>query len=205
MVQNKGTYHPDLIKINLTKEKSHTTQSVPSCHIKFKEREMSKKNKDKTFIEIMEECIHHSKEALWNYTTALRGPDIIVAFGETHRWVKIVFTCPLRGRGISYGVEEYLVSWTKHIENMFKYLNDEKCIYEYFHYLNHIAKIWHYFNPKVEHILYTLFRDGGDLNEEQIKDLARKYKKYVDEWLNCETVINQKDGGGNDNAEKEQR
>jgi len=52
-------------------------------------------------------------------------------------------------------------------------------------------------------LLYTLFHDGGDLNKEQVKDLALKYKGYVDEWLNCETVINQNKGG--DNAEKEQR
>ena len=191
MVQNKGTYHPDLIKINLSKDKSHTTQSAPSCYIKFKERKMGKKNKDKTFIEIMEECKNHSKEALWDYITALRGPDIIVALGETHRWIKTVFTYPLRGQSI---VEEYLVSWPKDIEGVFEYLNNEKHIYEYFHYLNHIAKIWHYFNPKVEYVMYTLFREGGDLNEEQIKDLAHKYKKYVDEWLNSETVINQKEG-----------
>ena len=71
MVQNKGTYYPNLIKIDLSEEKSHTTQSAPSCHIKFKEENM-KKNKDKTFIEIMEECKKHSKEALWDYITALR-------------------------------------------------------------------------------------------------------------------------------------
>ena len=161
---------------------------------------MGKKNKDKTFIEIMEECIHHSKEALWNYATALRGPDIIVALGQIHIWLKTVFTYPLRGQSI---VEEYLVSGLKDIEGVFEYLNNEKHVREYFHYLNHIAKIWHYFNPKVEFIIYTLFRNGGDLNKEQVKDLALKYKGYVDEWLNSETVINQKDGG--DNAEKEQR
>jgi len=46
--------------------------------------------------------------------------------------------------------------------------------------------------------------DGVSLpnyDEEQIKDLARKYKRYVDEWLTSETVINQNNGG--DNAEKE--
>ena len=149
---------------------------------------MGKKNKDKTFIEIMEECKNHSKEALWEYITALRGPDIIVALGETHRWIKTVFTYPLRGKNI---VEEYLIAWPKHIENMFKYMNDEKHIYEYFHYLNHITRVWDYFYPKVKFIFFTLLFKGGDLNEEQIKDLAHKYKKYVDEWLNCETVINQ--------------
>ena len=193
MVRNKGTF-PSQRKVILF------NQSL-RINIKSRSETMGKKNKDKTFIEIMEECIHHSKEALWNYATALRGPDIIVALGETHRWVKKVFTCPLRGKDVLYGIEEYSALWIKHIENMFKYLNDEKHIYEYFHYLNHIAKIWHYFNPKVEHILYTLFRDSGYLNEEKIKDLAHKYKKYVDEWLTSETVINQNNGG--DNAEKE--
>jgi len=98
---------------------------------------MGKKNKDKTFIEIMEECIHHSKEALWNYATALRGPDIIVALGQIHIWLKTVFTYPLRGQSI---VEEYLVSGLKDIEGVFEYLNNEKHVREYFHYLNHIAK-----------------------------------------------------------------
>jgi len=38
MVQNKGTYYPDLIKIDLSEEKSYTAQSIPLCYIIFKEK-----------------------------------------------------------------------------------------------------------------------------------------------------------------------
>jgi len=51
MVQKKGTYpHPDLIKIDLSKDKSHTTQSALSCHIEFKEE---KKWARKTRIKLL--------------------------------------------------------------------------------------------------------------------------------------------------------
>jgi len=45
MVQNKGTYHPDLIKINLSKDKSHTTQSAPSCYINLRRGKWARKIK----------------------------------------------------------------------------------------------------------------------------------------------------------------
>ena len=106
------------------------------------------KNKERTWIELLKACMDYKSngfnEVLWAYVTALRGPDIIIAFAETDRHLKAVFTCPLRGTYVNMDVRDYLKLLPIHIENAFKKLNDEKKIYTYTHYLDHIKMVWQY-------------------------------------------------------------
>jgi len=154
------------------------------------------KNQDKPWIEVMEICRNHSKEALWAYASALRGPDIMESITMNDRRLETIFTCPLRVRNeIFIDVKEYKRLSLKDIESVFIYLSDTNNKYKYLHYLEYVRFAWSFLNPKVADILSELMGTILDEQEDRAKALACKYKEYVDEWLNSERVINQEYGG----------
>ena len=86
MVQNKGTYYPDLIKIDLSKDKSYTTQTAPSCYIKFKEEKGMREHQTKHLkigkfhvaTEILRKAIHEENKELLKQLKTLFSEVIII-------------------------------------------------------------------------------------------------------------------------------
>jgi len=143
-----------------------------------------KKNKDRTWKELLDMCAELGDKICWDYVTALRGPDFV----SDDDSVKYVFTCPLRGK-VKYplilDVNKYESLSLEDFEKAFLEVSNNK--EEYGHYIFHIEDIWLYLNPKISRILSDLRL--LDLDEDSIKKLAHKYKKYMDEWLENEEII----------------
>ena len=141
---------------------------------------MGKKNIDKTWRDIIRE-IEKDPDVLWHYITALRGPDVGVDSD-----VKVVFTCPLRGRCIqALGVEEFLrfVKEEGDVVQVFTLLLRRRR--ELNHYIQHVISVWKDFYPSIARVLEDVFF------EEKIKpkDGADQYVKLVNEWLEDENLF----------------
>jgi len=143
-----------------------------------------KKNKDRTWKEILEMCINLSDKFCWDYITSLRGPDF------DNKLIKVVFTCPLRGKvdPQTMDVVDYKALSFEDIEKAF--IEVSKNINKYGHYILHIQEAWYKFNPRIANILEDLYIINAMHNFENFaKDLALKYKEYLDEWLESEKII----------------
>ena len=140
-------------------------------------KKISKKNKDKTWRDIMQE-IEKDDDVLWHYITALRGPDVDLPY------VIEIFTCPLRARcEQSLDVKEYLaLSEEEIIKGFFTILNDKR---KFGHYIYHIQAIWNEFYTPIARLLEEVFF------RELISHItgAIQYMKLVNEWLENKNVI----------------
>ena len=145
------------------------------------------KNKERTWIELLKACMDYNPDMfynrLWMYATILRGPDIM----EDNYHIKETFTCPLRVKARYLAdIDEYERLSLEEIEETFLAIYENKNKYD--HYLMHIRDAWSYFSPKVTDIL-DIFLAHNDLQEDKIKNLAKEYKQYVDEWLESEEIF----------------
>ena len=145
------------------------------------------KNKERTWMELLKACMDYKPDMfhnrLWIYVTALRGPDI----DDEEGYVKMTFTCPLRVKARYLDdVDAYQGLSLEEIEGTFLTIYKNKDKYQ--HYLMHIRDIWSYFHPRVADAL-NAFLIHGDLQDDEIKNLARKYKQHVDEWLENKEIF----------------
>ena len=145
------------------------------------------KNKERTWMELLKACMDYKPDRLWIYVTALRGPDIME---DDNDYIKETFTCPLRGKArYLEDVDTYQGLSPEEIEGTFLTIYKNKDRYQ--HYLMHIRDIWSYFYPKVANVLNALLIHG-DWQENEIKNLSKEYKQYVDEWLESEEIFMEK-------------
>jgi len=140
-------------------------------------KKISKKNKDKTWRDIIRE-IEKDDGVLWLYITALRGPDVDLPY------VKEIFTCPLRGRCVqALDVEEYLALTEEIVIKGFTIVLDNK--QKLSHYIYHIQAIWNRFYTPIAHLLEEVFFRG---NIAPITG-ATHYVKLLNEWHENKNVI----------------
>jgi len=152
-----------------------------------------KKNKDRTWKEILNICAKLDDKLCWNYITSLRGPDL------PDKIIKIVFTCPLRGKvdPFTMDVLDYMNLSLEDVEKAFLKILEYADKYGYYilgHYILHIEEIWHIFSPKIGAILNDLRTIDNAIRKDFVKELAFKYEKYVNEWLENERIILKDEG-----------
>jgi len=144
------------------------------------------KNKEKTWLEILNELRAKNPQEVVFYASALRGPDIECLESAV---VKTVFTSPLRGKGAGFGWEDashFLELPLTVIERTFEFVGKHKRDYE--HYLNHIKFAW-----------YALGRQDialiiAGIWGEHEKESAKKYAEKVKDWLESEEAFQPKGG-----------
>jgi len=139
--------------------------------------EYEHRNIDKTWGDIIRE-IEKDPDVLWHYITALRGPDVDLPY------VKEIFTCPLRGRGVqALDVEDFLVFDAEKIMHGFSFAFESRR--ELRHYIQHVISVWKDFYPSIAHVLEDVFF----VETVKPEDGAVQYVKLVNEWLESKNVI----------------
>jgi len=137
-------------------------------------------NGEKSWREIIME-ISRNHEALWHYITALRGPDP----ADCSHTVKVIFTCPLRGRcAYALGREEFVGLSSEEIEKGFAAIREHR--HKLYHYLQHITAVWEVFYPPLGELLGDVFL-RGILPEP--KEAAERYVKLLRKWMCGKHVI----------------
>jgi len=143
-------------------------------------------NKDKTWMQILDELRSRGlqEEDIWNYVTALRGPD----FREDDALLlKFVFTAPLRGRssrtGDYFSVSKFLSLSIEQVEQAFRI--GSKRFSRYAHYFSHIKAAW-----------YTLGREDISVilcelctADKPWDEVAQRYVNAVKSWLDSEEAV----------------
>ena len=140
-------------------------------------------NGEKSWREIIME-ISREPRTLWDYVTALRGPDL-----ERHIFTpgpKALFTCPLRGRcAYALGREEFFSLSPEEIERGFAAVYE--CRHELRHYLQHIVAVWDAFYPPLAELLVDTFLRPECKDEP--KEAAKQYVKLLRKWMCGKHVI----------------
>ena len=149
---------------------------------------MQKKNKNKSWIEIFEECKHVEHVAL-DYCEALRAFD---KYFDTPNFITSVFRTPLQGKDpienehhwykFGYYQKEHMV-----INAMNQALD---CWYDFENYALALQDCWQHFNLPVKIAIQNLERVWINNHSQEIKrSVAREYLKMVDVWMNSTKVL----------------
>jgi len=150
-----------------------------------------KKNKEKTWLEILDELRARGLSDLWPYVSALRGPDM--AGGISVWLIKAVFTAPLRGRGDSEhfcdNASTFLSLNIKSIEEAFKRVSKGPPG-DYAHYFGHVQSAWRALGRRdIANLLEAIKEESWVLPK---GDLAREYAEKVKDWLESEEAFQPK-------------
>jgi len=135
-------------------------------------------NSEKTWWDIVQE-LSCDLSVLWSYITVMRGPD---TYREATS-VKLVFTCPLRGRCLqALDVGDFLSLRPDEVKAGF--IDACERNRELRHYLSHIAEIWLEIYPPLGKLLTDAF--VGRIDPEKA---ARRYTELIIKWLRGSSVL----------------
>jgi len=139
-------------------------------------------NGEKSWREIVMEILR-DHAVLWNYVTALRGPDPV----DCSCTAKAIFTCPLRGRcAYALGKEEFHRLSPEEIKEGFAAVYE--CRHKLRHYLQHVVAVWEVFYSPLGELLASTFLKGS-IPGISPKEAAKRYMELLSEWMRSKHVI----------------
>jgi len=149
---------------------------------------MQKKNKNKSWIEIFEECKHIEHAAL-DYCKALRAFD---KYFGTPNFITSVFRTPLQGKDSIENEHHWYkfgYYWKEHmVINAMNQALD--CWYDFENYALALQYCWQHFNLPVKIAIQNLERAWINNHSQETKEsVAREYLKMVDVWMNSTKVL----------------
>jgi len=149
---------------------------------------MKKKNKDKSWIEIFEECKHKEHVALF-YCEILRRFDKY--FGKPSH-ISAAFQVPLRGKNpIENEHRWYKFHYYQKEDIVIAAMNEaSQCWDDFYEYARALMYCWNNFNIEVEIAIKNLIRTWeGNFPDKTKRNVARDYIKAVDIWMHSTKVL----------------